>query len=218
MVLRLTEFSHGKGTIAVDAYKFYHLGNDDVKFHALKPFLEAVAVSLLTNRRAGCPALEVEHMVLRKRARGEEEEEEVAEVHQVSRDGLALHVNGFWSLLGAGPGESLKVGALWWSFHGETCHFLSISLSIGLLIFGLHPQIMSVADWKSSHADVRFEKSEIHAGHGAQARCKVRKCAQQCYFCCVQCSAKEGKVWGVCWPKSGRSCIQLHAVDAVLMD
>ena len=45
--------------------------------------------------------------------------------------------------------------------------------------------------------------------HGAHARCHVEKCGKECYFVCEVCSVKRGKAFGVCGPRTGRSCAQL---------
>ena len=48
--------------------------------------------------------------------------------------------------------------------------------------------------------------------HGTAVRCKVcPKPAPNANFCCVQCSNEmDGRIFGVCGPKSGRICSQIH--------
>ena len=53
---------------------------------------------------------------------------------------------------------------------------------------------------------------EHRAVHGTAVRCKVcPKPAPNANFCCVQCSNEmDGRIFGVCGPKSGRICSQVH--------
>ena len=53
---------------------------------------------------------------------------------------------------------------------------------------------------------------EHRAVHGTAVRCKVcPKPAPNENFCCVQCSNEiDGHIFGVCGPKSGRICSQVH--------
>ena len=51
-----------------------------------------------------------------------------------------------------------------------------------------------------------------HVEHGTAVRCKVfPKPAPNANFCCAKCSDElEGKIFGVCGPKSGRMCYLIH--------
>ena len=53
---------------------------------------------------------------------------------------------------------------------------------------------------------------EHRAAHGTAVRCKVcPKPAPNANFCCVQCSSEmDGRIFGVCGPKSDRICSQVH--------
>ena len=53
---------------------------------------------------------------------------------------------------------------------------------------------------------------EHRALRGTAVRCKVcPKPAPNANFCCVQCSNEmDGRIFGVCGPKSGRICSQIH--------
>ena len=53
---------------------------------------------------------------------------------------------------------------------------------------------------------------EHRAVHGTAVRCKVcPKPAPNANFCCIQCSNEmDGRIFGVCGPKSGRKCSQVH--------
>ena len=59
---------------------------------------------------------------------------------------------------------------------------------------------------------MRQSTLEQNAEHGTAVRCKVcPKPAPNTDFCCAQCSdEQEGKMFGVCGPKSGRICGPLH--------
>ena len=53
---------------------------------------------------------------------------------------------------------------------------------------------------------------EHWAIHGTAVRCKVcPKPVPNANFCCIQCSNEtDGRIIGVCGPKSGRICSQVH--------
>jgi hypothetical protein len=69
--------------------------------------------------------------------------------------------------------------------------------------------IISVKEFKFSPEE---HPNERHAKHGSDVRCKVDNCGRHAYMCgCMVCSAEHGKPWGVCGPRSMRTCAARHS-------
>eukprot|EP00731_Ephydatia_muelleri_P033187 Em0026g7a len=70
----------------------------------------------------------------------------------------------------------------------------------------------SLAGQPAKRRNSKEVAKEHRALHGTAVRCKVcPKPAPNANFCCVQCSNEmDGRIFGVCGPKSGRICSQIH--------
>ena len=70
----------------------------------------------------------------------------------------------------------------------------------------------SLAGQPAKRRNSKEVAKEHRALHGTAVRCKVcPKPAPNANFCCVQCSNEmDGCIFGVCGPKSGRICSQIH--------
>jgi hypothetical protein len=71
-----------------------------------------------------------------------------------------------------------------------------------------HKAIFSAADWKAQKFG-KGRKTPRQELHGTSVRC--RECTgphPNAY--CLRCSNEEGKPYGICGSKTGRSCIEKH--------
>lgn len=143
------------GMCTVDAFKFYNMGNSEPKIKAFKPFIEAAAVALLTNRRRGCPELAGEQRQLRKRAVEEIDEEDSSNVHQVSCVCFVVHSHAPTCLISSEPEQGL-----------QKCHVFSvfccgISNFSGDFSLPVGSFLLDYADHVRSRLQVQFSSKKV---------------------------------------------------------
>jgi hypothetical protein len=76
--------------------------------------------------------------------------------------------------------------------------------------------LVPVSAFKATYMNDAMDMPENHQKHGTKVRCKV--CTPQngerltTGYCCLACSIKEKKPWGMCGPKLGSTCAHDHAI------